>query len=169
MPSPASRASRTPSGRTRLDTIRQLSAAGIPVQVLVAPVIPALNDSELESILRQASGAGASGAAYILLRLPLEISGLFKEWLEQHFPLRAKHVMSLVRQSRGGRDNDPEFGNRMRGTGLFAELLSQRFRLSCKKYRLTMGPSSSARRDLFTAPQPQRDSAAPAQADLFGP
>ncbi len=164
---------RTPSGRARLKTISQLAQAGIPVTVLVAPVIPAINDSELESIVQQVSEAGASQAAYILLRLPLEIRDLFEEWLQQHFPLRAAHVMSLIRQSRGGRDNDPRFGQRMRGTGPFAELLAQRFRLSCKKYGLNMGPSSSGRCDLFTAPpsqRPQRDAATvqgEMQGDLF--
>jgi DNA repair photolyase len=127
---------RTPAGSARLAVIEQLASAGIPVSVLVAPVIPALNDSELETILGRAADAGATSAAYILLRLPLEIRELFEEWLAQHYPLRAEHVMSLVRQSRGGRDYDTRFGHRMRGTGHFADLLSRRFQLACKRFGL---------------------------------
>jgi DNA repair photolyase len=124
---------RTPEGSARIDTIRALSAAGIPVGVLVAPVIPALNDSELETILQHAVDAGAVSAAYILLRLPLEIRELFEEWLQRHYPLRWNHVMSLIRQSRGGADYDTRFGHRMRGTGTFADLLSRRFDIACRK------------------------------------
>ncbi len=128
---------RTADGATRLKVVETLAQAGIPVSVLVAPVIPALNDRELETIVAQAAEAGASSAAYILLRLPLEIRELFEEWLQTHYPLRAEHVMSLVRQCRGGRNNDPRFGYRMRGTGEFAELISKRFHLACKRYGLT--------------------------------
>jgi DNA repair photolyase len=127
---------RTPSGEARLQCVQQLAQARVPVSVLVAPVIPALNDSELEKILEQAAAAGADTAHYTLLRLPLEIKALFHEWLQEHYPLRAEHVISLLRQCRGGKDNDARFGHRMRGTGEFANLLDQRFKLACKKLGL---------------------------------
>ncbi len=127
---------RTAEGSARLKVVQSLSQAGIPVSVLVAPVIPALNDSELETIVSRSAEAGATSAAYILLRLPLEIRELFEEWLHTHYPLRAEHVMSLIRQCRGGRNNDPRFGHRMRGTGEFADLLSQRFDIACRRHGL---------------------------------
>ncbi len=127
---------RTADGNTRLKVVETLARAGIPVSVLVAPIIPALNDRELETIVARSADAGATSAAYILLRLPLEIRELFEEWLHTHYPLRAEHVMSLVRQCRGGRDNDPRFGHRMRGTGEFAELLSKRFEVACRRHGL---------------------------------
>jgi DNA repair photolyase len=119
---------RTSAPARRLLAIRRLADAGIPVYVNVAPVIPFLTDSELEPILEAAKEAGAVGAGYVLMRLPWEVKDIFKAWLEEHFPLKAAHVMSRVHQMRGGRDNDPNFGSRMKGEGLFAELLSQRFR-----------------------------------------
>ncbi len=127
---------RTADGATRLKVVEALSKAGIPVSVLVAPIIPALNDRELETIVARSADAGATSAAYMLLRLPLEIRELFEEWLHSHYPLRAEHVMSLVRQCRGGRNNDPRFGHRMRGTGEFADLLSKRFEVACRRYGL---------------------------------
>jgi len=124
---------RAASAAARLRTIRSLSDAGIPVGALVAPVIPALTDHELEAIVERVAAAGAHSAAYILLRLPHEVAGLFAEWLETHYPERAGRVMSLIRQSRGGRDYDPAWGRRMRGTGAFAELIEKRFRLACRR------------------------------------
>jgi len=156
---------RAASGGARLAAIEALAAAGVPVSVLVAPMIPALNDSEMETILRRASEAGASGAAYIMLRLPLEIRDLFFEWLRQHYPLRAKHVISLLRQSRGGGDYDSRFGHRMRGTGAFADLLAQRFRLACTRLGLTRGEQANHRTDLFTPPRPGTPGSA--QIELF--
>jgi DNA repair photolyase len=120
--------------RRRLEAIRRLSSAGIPVGVLVAPVIPFLTDDQIERVLEAAWEAGARQASYVLLRLPYEIKDLFRAWLEHHFPLKAAHVMSRVQAMRGGRDNDPAFGSRMRGTGEFAELLRTRFRLACRRY-----------------------------------
>jgi DNA repair photolyase len=117
----------------RLEAIRRLSEAGIPVGVLVAPIIPALNDGEMEGILEAARDAGARAAGYTLLRLPLELNDLFREWLALHAPLKAEHVMSLVRAARGGHDNDSRFGRRMRGSGSWAEMLRQRFRLACRR------------------------------------
>lgn len=127
---------RTPSASSRLQTIHALATAGIPVGVLTAPIIPMVNDAEMERILRHAAEAGASAAGYILLRLPHELKELFREWLEQHMPDRARHVMSLVRQSRGGRAYDANFTTRMRGTGEYATLIAQRFHQACKKNQL---------------------------------
>lgn len=120
----------------RIETIRQLSNAEIPTTVLVAPIIPFLTDKHLESILEAGAQAGAQRAAYILLRLPLEVKELFKEWLAAHEPLKAEHVMSLVRQYRDGRENDATFGRRMRGTGEFADLIRQRFQIARRKFGL---------------------------------
>ncbi|MFO0995625.1 MAG: PA0069 family radical SAM protein [Alphaproteobacteria bacterium] len=120
----------------RLETIKALADAGIPVGVMAAPMIPALNDRELESILEAAAGAGASAAGYILLRLPLEIKDLFAEWLEGHYPDRAKHVLNLVRGARGGALYDPKFGERMRGKGAYADLLANRFAVATKRLGL---------------------------------
>ena len=156
---------RAASANARLAAIEALAAAGIPVSVLVAPVIPALTDCELEAILQRSSEAGAGSAAYILLRLPLEVRELFFEWLRQHYPLRAEHVISLLRQSRGGVDYDSRFGHRMRGTSTFAELLSQRFALACKRLGLAKGEARGGRTDLFTAPR--SGAADTRQIDLF--
>ncbi len=127
---------RATAPRRRVETIRRLAEAGIPVAVSVAPVIPALNDHELEGIVAAAAEAGASSAAYILLRLPREVRALFKEWLATHYPDRAAHVMSLIRQSRQGAENDAQFGRRMRGTGAIADAIAHRFRLAVKRHGL---------------------------------
>ncbi|HEY8520331.1 MAG TPA: PA0069 family radical SAM protein [Gammaproteobacteria bacterium] len=124
---------RAASPQARLRVMRELAAAGVPVGVMVAPVIPAVTDHELERILEAAAEAGARSAGYVVLRLPYEVKALFREWLDAHHPDRARHVMSLVRSLRGGRDNDPRFGTRMRGEGPFAELLRQRFRAACRR------------------------------------
>lgn len=127
---------RTASGRGRLRTLRALADAGVPVGVMAAPMIPALNDAELETLLAAAAEHGARWAGYVLLRLPYEVAPLFENWLQEHYPLRAAHVLSLVRQSRGGKLNDPNFGSRMRGQGVFAELLRTRFRRACRRLGL---------------------------------
>ena len=124
---------RTASPAARLKVIEQLTQAGIPVGVLVAPVIPAITDHEIEDILSAAKAAGASRAGCVLLRLPHELKILFREWLAEHYPDRAKHVMSLINQSRGGKDYDSQFGTRMRGTGPYADLLRTRFDLAKRK------------------------------------
>ena len=124
---------RTASPAARLKVIEQLTQAGIPVGVLVAPVIPAITDHEIEDILSAAKAAGATRAGCVLLRLPHELKILFREWLAEHYPDRAKHVMSLINQSRGGKDYDSQFGTRMRGTGPYAELLRTRFDLAKRK------------------------------------
>jgi DNA repair photolyase len=113
-----------------------LADAGVPVGVLVAPVIPQLNDRDLETILEAAAANGARHAGWIMLRLPREVAPLFREWLDAHYPLRAAHVMSLINQLRGGRDNDPRFGSRMRGAGEFSALIEQRFALTTKRLAL---------------------------------
>ena len=117
----------------RLETIRALADAGIPTGVLAAPMIPALNDAELEAILAACKEAGASTAGYVLLRLPHELKGLFREWLETHVPGRAKHVMSLVTEMHGGKEYDSQWGRRQTGTGRHAEVLRIRFELACKR------------------------------------
>jgi DNA repair photolyase len=124
---------RTASPQARLRVIQQLAEAGIPVGVLVAPVIPAITDHEMEDILSAAKAAGATRAGYVLLRLPHEVKILFREWLADHYPDRAKHVMSLINQARGGKDYDSQFGTRMSGTGAYAELLGTRFELAKRK------------------------------------
>ena len=127
---------RAASPEARLATIRGLRAAGVPVSVLVAPVIPRINDHELERILAAVTDAGAQAASYVLLRLPLEVRDLFVEWLEQHFPERAGAVMALVRDSRGGRDYDSSYGQRMRGQGQYAELIRARFEAARRRHGL---------------------------------
>jgi DNA repair photolyase len=127
---------RAASPQRRLDVVRALNAAGVPCGVMVAALIPALNDKTMEHVLEEAAKAGAREAAYVILRLPNELKDLFREWLAAHYPDRAGHVMSIVRQMRGGRDNDPRFGERMRGTGNYAELISARFRLACQRHGL---------------------------------
>jgi DNA repair photolyase len=120
----------------RLQAIKQLSEAGVPCGVLVAPVIPFLTDSAVEKVLEAAREAGASMAGYVLLRLPYEVKDLFKAWLEEHYPLKASHVMSRVRAMRGGKEYDSEFGSRMRGEGELADLLEKRFRIACERLGL---------------------------------
>jgi DNA repair photolyase len=146
---------RTASPQARLRVIQQLSEAGIPVGVLVAPVIPALTDHEMEDILAAAKSAGATRAGYVLLRLPHELKILFREWLAEHYPDRATHVMSLINQARGGKDYDSQFGTRMRGTGPYAELLRTRFELAQRK--LGFAPASERyelNTRLFRPPRP---------------
>ena len=127
---------RAATPQRRLDTLRALSEAGIPTGVMTAPIIPALNDDEMESILAAAAEAGAVQAGYTLLRLPLEIKDLFREWLEAQVPDRAKHVMSLVRSMRGGKDYDSNWATRMSGTGPYANLIAQRFAIATRRLGL---------------------------------
>jgi DNA repair photolyase len=135
----------------RIEAIRGLSHAGVPVAVMAAPLIPALNDNELERILEAAAAAGAREAAYVMLRLPLEISPLFQEWLGAEFPNRAKRVMSLVRSMRGGKDYVSCFGERATGTGVYADQIAARFQLALKRYGLNRR-HLTLRRDLFRRP-----------------
>ena len=120
----------------RLATLERLHAEGIPTSVMFAPVIPALNDTEMESVLDRAASTGVRNAGYVMLRLPHEVRELFRQWLEDHFPLKAEHVMSLVRDIRSGRDNDPRFRSRMRGEGVYADIISKRFHSTCRRLGL---------------------------------
>ena len=128
----------------RLEAIERIARAGVPVGVVVAPVIPFLTDHQIEEVLEAAWARGAREAGYILMRLPWEIKALFRDWLERHYPLKAKHVMSRVHQMRGGRDNDPEFGTRMTGSGELAELLEQRFTIACRRHGFNIGRGNAA-------------------------
>ncbi|MEX2128413.1 MAG: PA0069 family radical SAM protein [Xanthobacteraceae bacterium] len=130
----------------RLETIRLLANAGVPTAVMVAPIIPAINDSEIERILDAAANAGATEAGYVMLRLPLEIKDLFREWLGEHFPDKSKHVISLVRDLHGGKDYDATFGKRQTGTGPYAWSVGRRFELACRRLGL-----NRRRRRLTTA------------------
>jgi DNA repair photolyase len=127
---------RAASPQRRLDVLRNLSKNNIPCGVMVAALIPALNDKTMEHVLEAAAEAGAAEAAYVILRLPNELKDLFKEWLAAHYPQRADHVISIVRQMRGGRENDPRFGARMSGTGNYAELMEKRFDIACRRFGL---------------------------------
>src|SRR5437879_678 len=139
---------RAASPQRRMDVLRNLAQAGMPCGVMVAGLIPGLNDKTLEEVLEAASAAGAEEAAYVVMRLPNELKDLFKEWLAAHYPERAEHVISIVRQMRGGRDNDPRFGTRMSGTGNFAELIAKRFEIACRKYRLNEHGAGRRRAEL---------------------
>ena len=136
---------RAASPQRRLDVLRALSSAGVPCGVMVAPIVPALSDKSVEEVLEAARDAGAESAAYILMRLPHELKELFRDWLDAHYPLRATHVMSVVQQLRGGRDNDPAFTSRMTGTGTYAELLRQRFAVACRRLGLNADAADSRR------------------------
>jgi DNA repair photolyase len=135
----------------RLGALEALAAAGVPAMVMAAPMIPGLNDAELETILEAARDAGASEAGYVLLRLPLEIKDLFGEWLAAHYPDRAARIETLIRDTRAGKHNDPAFGSRMRGAGVYAQLLAERFKLSCRRLGLVT-PCTPLRTDLFRPP-----------------
>ena len=142
---------RASAPHSRMKAIRGLHEAGVPVSVMAAPVIPMVNDHELEAILGAAREAGADCASYVLLRLPHELKDIWREWLELHYPERAAHVMSLVRQMRGGKDYDAEFGKRMRGEGPFAQLIASRFRRAHRA--LGFGEREGLDCSLFTPPR----------------
>src|SRR3989440_800943 len=142
---------RAASPQRRLDVLKALAAAKVPCGVMVAALIPALNDKTMEQVLEAAAAAGAEEAAYVIMRLPNELKDLFKEWLGAHYPDRAEHVISIVRQMRGGRDNDPRFGTRMSGTGNFADLIAKRFEIACRKYHLNEHGPRRRRRELECA------------------
>ncbi len=132
----------------RIDTIRELSDAGIPTGVMVAPIIPGLTEHELDNILTQTANAGATCAGYVVLRLPLEIKDLFGEWLQEHYPDKARKVFRMIHNMRGGKANDARFGKRMSGTGAYAAMLGDRFELTCKRLGLThRGTSGGSKLD----------------------
>jgi DNA repair photolyase len=139
---------RAASPQRRIDILKRLKRHHVPCGVMVAALIPALNDKTMEHVLEAAAAAGAEQAAYVILRLPNELKDLFKEWLAAHYPERAEHVISIVRQMRGGRDNDPRFGARMTGLGNFAELVGKRFDIACRKYGLNQYGPAARRGDL---------------------
>ena len=143
----------------RLAAIRGLADAGVPAGVMAAPMIPGLNDSELEAILDAAKNAGAVRAGWILLRLPLEVKELFAQWLAEHRPARANKVLSLIRQSRDGALYKAEFGKRMRGSGAYAELLNRRFKAACSRLGLNEARAAETRLNtsLFQPPAQQGD------------
>jgi DNA repair photolyase len=145
----------------RLDALRQLVKAGVPTSTLVAPVIPALNDSEIERILEAVAETGVRNAGYVLLRLPLELRDLFREWLIENFPDRYRHVISLIRQTRGGKDYDPAWGRRMTGSGPIAWMIGRRFEVACERlgFNLTSVKTTTAH---FQKPRPASE-----QLDLF--
>ena len=151
---------RAPAPAKRLQAVRRLAAAGVPVYVSAAPVIPAITDGELEAILGAAAEAGARHAFFIPVRLPHEVAPLFRAWLDTHFPDRAGKVMATIRSMREGRDNDPAFFTRMRGAGPWAELLRTRFHIACRRLGLN-AERISLRSDLFRPPRGE-------QGELFG-
>ncbi len=136
----------------RLETLSHLHSAGIHTGMMFAPVIPFINDHEMETILERGAETGISSAGYVLLRLPHEIKELFMEWLQLHYPLKAEHVMSLVRQSRGGKEYDADYSQRLSGTGLFADMIRKRFRTTCKKLGLHVGERAELDGSLFRPP-----------------
>jgi DNA repair photolyase len=146
----------------RLEAVARLNAAGVPCGVMVAPIIPMVTDRWIEQILERAAAAGATRAGYTVLRLPYELKDLFKDWLALNVPERAEHVMSLIRQMRGGKDNDARFGARMRGEGEFAELIRQRFRLACRRHGINTVRELDLDTTRFTPPR-----AASPQGELF--
>lgn len=127
---------RATAPHSRLKALENLSKHGIPTGVMFAPVIPVINDTEMESVLSEAANCGVSTAAYVMLRLPLEVKPIFQEWLELHEPLKANHVMSMVKDIRDGKENDSEFGRRQIGQGNYAKIISQRFSIACRKLKL---------------------------------
>ena len=149
----------TPS--RRLETLRQLSAAGIPTAVLVAPIIPAINDSEIERILDAAAAAGVQGAGYVILRLPLEVRDLFREWLMSNFPDRYRHVFKLIREMRGGKDYDSTWGLRQTGSGPYSWMIGRRFEIACEKLGLNARETNLTTEN-FRPPRPSA-----VQLDLF--
>jgi len=155
---------RAASPQRRLQTIKALAEAGVPVGVSVSPVIPFINEPELERILEAAAEAGATSAFSIVLRLPWEVNPLFQQWLDQHFPERAARVMARVREMRGGKDNDPRFGTRMKGEGVWAQLLSQRFQKTAAKLGLHRRRVELDLTQFRKPVLPRRDG----QQDLFG-
>ncbi|MEO8668264.1 MAG: PA0069 family radical SAM protein [Bauldia sp.] len=152
---------RAASPQRRLETLKLLSAAGVPTTVMVAPIVPALNESEIERILEAGKAAGVESAGYVLLRLPLEVRDIFKEFLEREYPDRAKHVLSVLRTMRGGKDYDATWGKRMTGEGPYAWQIGRRFEIAARRLGLN-GERRQLRTDLFVAP-----TAEGAQLSLF--
>jgi DNA repair photolyase len=147
---------RAPTPPRRLEALRALAAAGIPTTVMVAPVIPAINDAEIERILDAAAACGVESAGYVLLRLPLEVRDLFREWLTANFPDRERHVFALIRQTRGGKDYDATFGKRMTGGGPYAWMIRKRFETTCARLGLNVNKTTLTT-EHFKPPRPQSE------------
>ena len=145
----------------RLETLRRLAQVGVPTTAMVAPVIPALNDSEIERILDAVAAAGVKEAGYVLLRLPLEVRDLFREWLIENYPDRYRHVFKLIRDTRGGKDYDSAWGKRMKGSGPYAWMIGRRFEVACEKLRL------NARKFTLTTEHFRHPNPVSAQLSLF--
>jgi DNA repair photolyase len=146
---------RTSTPANRLEAIRTLTEAGVPVRALVAPVIPGLTDHEIPSIVQAASEAGARHAGYVVVRLPHGVKELFERWLEDHFPDRKKKVLNRIRAIRGGKLNDPNFGSRMRGEGVFAEQINSMFKLACRRFGIEFGAPELSTAAFKRPAQPQ--------------
>ncbi|WP_299551338.1 PA0069 family radical SAM protein [uncultured Tateyamaria sp.] len=142
---------RAPTPRRRLETVRRLTGAGIPVRIMASPMVPALTDPELEAILASGKAAGAGSASWIMLRLPREVSPLWQEWLAVHYPDRAHRIMSRLREMHGGKDYDARWGHRMRGEGPYAEIVAHRFQVAIKRLGLKE-KLAPMRTDLFRSP-----------------
>jgi DNA repair photolyase len=156
---------RAPTPARRLEAIERLAAAGVPVGVLAAPVIPAVNDAEIETILTRAHAAGAREAGYVTLRLPLELREIFREWLSINFPDKLKHTLSLVQSMQGGKDYDSQWGRRMAGSGPYAWMIGRRFEIAARRLGFREAPLV-LRNDLFRPPEPEGREA-PRQLSLF--
>ena len=152
---------RAPTPSRRIEALRQLSAAGVPTAVMVAPIVPAINDAEIERILDAAAAVGVSGAGYVMLRLPLEVRDLFREWLMANYPDRYRHVFKLVREMRGGKDYDSTWGRRMKGSGPYAWMIGRRFEVACEKLGLNE-EKAKLTTEHFHPPRPSA-----VQLDLF--
>jgi DNA repair photolyase len=152
---------RAPTPSRRIEALRQLSAAGVPTAVMVAPIVPAINDAEIERILDAAAAVGVSGAGYVMLRLPLEVRDLFREWLMANYPDRYRHVFKLVREMRGGKDYDSTWGQRMKGSGPYAWMIGRRFEVACEKLGLNQ-EKVKLTTEHFRPPRPSA-----VQLDLF--
>jgi DNA repair photolyase len=152
---------RAPTPPRRLETLRQLVKAGVPTSAMVAPVIPALNDAEIERILEAVAAAGVRHAGYVLLRLPLEVRDLFREWLIENYPDRYRHVFKLVRDTRGGKDYDSSFGKRMTGSGPVAWMVGRRFEVACERLGINKTKVATTT-EHFRTPRPPAQ-----QLDLF--
>ena len=144
---------RTASPGARLRTVRALARAGVPVGVMVAPVIPFINDHEIEAIIDRSAAAGAGSVGYVMLRLPYEVKDLFAEWLAEHYPQKAERVLNRVRDLRGGKAYDAEWGVRMRGKGIYADLIARRFEVALRRHGLAQPSRTELRTDLFRARQ----------------
>jgi len=156
---------RAPTPERRIEAIETLNAAGVPAGVLVAPIIPAINDSEIETILTRTSAAGAREGGYVVLRLPLELRDMFREWLQVNFPDRLNRAVSLMQSMRNGKDYEAEWGRRMAGSGPYAWMIGRRFEMAARRLGFNE-TKQSLRTDLFRKPAPEAKEAG-AQLSLF--